>query len=118
MKVCWEDIQQYKSISDDHARIDRIQDIINKFLDDGAPVELNLPAKMKLKVSELKSAIENFNKGVHVTLSGVLNSLESHCKQDIMEVFLRFKKTGQYQQIQKEIITNMQQEQLLKKTGM
>ncbi|KAL0477436.1 regulator of G-protein signaling [Acrasis kona] len=116
--LCWEDIQKYNRTAHAESRAEFAELILNKFVRDGAPVQLNMPASFKQKIQEINSALESFKADKQPVPDNLLLPLENHCIRDLGDSFERFILTRAYTNIQKEIQIQKDQNVLLEETGL
>jgi hypothetical protein len=116
--LCWEDIHKYKLLTSDRERIDCIHMILQSYIEQGSPVELNLPGQLKFYINDLSNLVETYKENESRINSNILDQLEEHCLADIVDIFSRFKRSQNWQKISQNLIKVKQENEILHQTGM
>ncbi|KAL0483857.1 regulator of G-protein signaling [Acrasis kona] len=91
--ICWEDIQLYKSLSSNRKRIEKAQEIIDRYLVENSPAELNLSNPIDI-LNDLRASIERMESSendeeVHLH-DEIFMKLEGCILSNMNDVYLRF----------------------------
>ena len=109
----WEDARNFKKAKTKDKKKKYAQLILDKYIKSGAALELNLPNR-KVWETEITEKI-NSNQKIPDSL---FQKLINHAERDMMDIFVRFKRTSEYKQIQEELEKKKKEAEVQKEMGM
>jgi hypothetical protein len=112
----YEDVHKFKKIKDQEEMDAEAVVIYNKYIVSGAPYELNIQTDMSGPIANIIHSIQSS------TFSNanekMFDKLERHCISDIRDVYSRFKYTNEGLQIEKEILREETELEIMSSSGM
>ncbi|KAG2381581.1 hypothetical protein C9374_005965 [Naegleria lovaniensis] len=108
----WEDALAFKRIKGREKRKRFAQTIVEKYVKYGAKLELNLPNR-----SAWENEILHLLEGKSVP-NNVFLKLEAHVERDMLDIFVRYKRTQEYKKSKNEIENKKKEAEAQKQMGM
>jgi hypothetical protein len=106
----------YYQLKSTPRKLSQIKKILDKYCDKNTILELNLPSHMYDYIKKLAELVEKSDESTELKLDK-LKLLRIYCKQDLIDVFARFKMSKGGKEIEKQKEITKEQEILMKQTG-
>ena len=108
----WEDARNFKKVKSKDKKKKYAQQILDKYIKSGAALELNLPNR-KVWETEITEKIN-----VKRIPDSIFHKLVNHVERDMMDIFVRFKRTSDYKKIREALDKKKKEVEAQKEIGM
>ncbi|KAL9643604.1 hypothetical protein ABK040_015771 [Willaertia magna] len=108
----WEDARNFKKLGSTERKKKFLRTMIDKYISDHAALELNLPNRKEWE----RQLTEKINE--KRIPDNVLQKLVNHVERDMMDLFVRWKRTSEYKAVKEEIERKKKETQMQEQVGM